>query len=236
MAKYSFELNLPESLSDITLEQYQRYMKVVESNEDDENASDFLNLKALDIFCGVDLSKSYDVPIKHFMFALEKLESCFSEKTPLIQRFTLKDGSGKEGQLGFIPNLEEMSFGEYTDLDKYITDWSNMHRAMAVMYRPIRIGYKDKYELHKYKGTDEWADVMKEMPLSIVFGAVVFFYRLGMKLSENMTLSSLDQQTQLRLTKETLLKGGVGFRHLLHSLRETTLASMRQQRFHSVKP
>lgn len=236
MAKYRFELNLPDSLADITLEQYQKYMKVVETNQDDENATDFLNLKALDIFCGVDLSKSYDVPMKHFMFALERLGVCFSEETPLINRINLKDAEGKEGELGFIPNLEEMSFGEYTDLDKYITDWSNMHKAMAVMFRPIKTRYKDKYELHPYKGSDEWADIMKEMPLNIVFGAVVFFYRLGMKLSENMTLSSLDQQTQLQLTKETLLKGGVGFRHLLQSLRETTLASMRQQRFHSVKP
>jgi hypothetical protein len=27
--------------------------------------------------------------------------------------------------------------GEYIDLDAFLGDWDNMHRAMAVLYRPI---------------------------------------------------------------------------------------------------
>ena len=37
-------------------------------------------------------------------------------------------------EYGFIPNLDDMSFGEYVDLDTYIGDWQNIHRAMAVLY------------------------------------------------------------------------------------------------------
>ena len=44
-----------------------------------------------------------------------------------------------------------MTFGEYTDLDSYIGDWDNMHKVMAVLYRPItKKGLNNTYEIEKY--------------------------------------------------------------------------------------
>ena len=130
-----------------------------------------------------------------------------------------------------------MSVGEYTDIDKYISDWQEMHKAMAVLFRPIKTNFpKEMYEIYDYEGSEEYAMAMKELPVSIALGAVVFFYRLGMKLSENMMDYSKKQAEKLGQESETLLKGGDGTLLSMYSVRETLLESMRFQRFHSIRP
>lgn len=237
MATVKLELSVPVELSDITLEQYQKYMTIVDTNKDIDDAADFLNLKALEVFCGITIKESYNVPIKHFMFALESLERCFKEETPLITRFMVKDASGKEQEFGMIPKLDDMSFGEYTDLEKYICDWKTMHRAMSVLFRPIKTTYpKGIYELREYTGSDEYAEAMKEIPVNIVLGAWVFFYRLGMKLSENMMDYLEGKAPPSSKYKELLGEDGDGIRQSMPYVRETLLESMRHQKFHSIRP
>jgi len=236
MSKIKLNLAVPNQLADITLEQYQKYLKVVETNKEIEDATDFLNLKALDIFCGLAIKESYNLPVKHFMFALEQLERCFTEETPLIRRFHTKDNSGKEHEFGMIPNLEEMTIGEYTDLEKYIADWSQMHKAMAVLFRPIKTNYaKEMYEIYDYEGSEEYADSMKNLPVNIVLGAVVFFYRLGMKLSENMMDYSRNLAENLQLENETLVEDGDGIQATMRSVKGMLLESMKSQKFHSIR-
>ena len=77
-----------------------------------------------------------------------------------------------------------MTFGEYVDIDTYIKDWKQMHKAMAVLYRPIEAKYDDRYNIVAYDG--EETDIMKDMPLSVCFSSIVFFYNLGIELSQIM--------------------------------------------------
>ena len=69
--------------------------------------------------------------------------------------------------LGFITDLDEISYGENKDVTGYINDWQTMHKAMAVLYRPIKISKKGKYIIQDYEGTREYAERMKKMPLSV---------------------------------------------------------------------
>ena len=85
----------------------------------------------------------------------------------MINRFTVNDI-----EFGFIPSLDEMTFGEYVDIDTYIKDWKQMHKAMAVLYRPIEAKYDDRYNIVAYDG--EETDIMKDMPLSVCFSSIVF--------------------------------------------------------------
>ena len=41
------DIEIPESLNEITLEQYQRYLKIQDNNEDEK----FLAVKMIEIFC-----------------------------------------------------------------------------------------------------------------------------------------------------------------------------------------
>ncbi len=85
-------------------------------------------------------------------------------------------------KFGFINELEDISFGEYIDLESNIIDVQSFHKAMAVMYRPITSQKGDKYTIEKYSGTANYADLMKYAPLDVVLPASVFFWSLGNEL------------------------------------------------------
>lgn len=88
-----------------------------------------------------------------------------------------------------------MTFGEYVDVDTYIVDWENMHKAMAVLYRPVLQNYKGSYEIEEYKGDTYW-DLMKQMPLNLVMGCMLFFWNLERDLVKVMR-SSLNKKENL---------------------------------------
>jgi len=208
------EVRVPTSLYHIPLDDYQRYMKVVEGvDTKSEEANDFLNLKALEIFCGLHLKESYKLPMAAFNAVLEQLAKCLSEDTPLVKRFTMRGTDGAQIEFGFNPKLKDMTFGEYVDLDTYLTDWKNAHKAMAVLYRPV-IGSKgDMYRIEDYEGSDKYSDLLRYMPTSIVLGAMVFFYRLGMKLAKRSIASLMETMPLTELSKaekQSLQNGGIG--------------------------
>ena len=246
MSKIKIQLRIPGSLKDITLGQYQEYLKILQGlrkdKEDDGELTDgeieFLNKKTLQIFCNVELKDTYNLPLSAFMVALEQVQACFSEETPLVREFIFKDSEGTEQQMGFIPKLDDMTFGEYVDLDSFIGDWENMHKAMAVLFRRKTMVSKQLYQIADYtdETVEQYAEAMKEMPVNIAMGAVVFFYRLGMKLADGM-MSYLETHKELgKQFRDSLPNGGVGIRALLLSQMETSLNLMKYQRFHSVKP
>ena len=108
------KITIPTKLNEIKLSQYQAFLKVAKDNQDTE----FLHQKMVQIFCGIDLKDIALIKYKDVNDITASLNEMFNQEHKLIQRFKL---GGKE--FGFIPNLEDMTFGEYTDLDTYITDW-----------------------------------------------------------------------------------------------------------------
>ena len=117
-----------------------------------------------------------------------------------------------------------MSIGEYTDLDTYVTDWNNMHKTMAVLYRPLITRYKDKYTIAEYEGTSEFSEVMKFMPLDVALGSLVFFYRLGNELLAATRQYLVQEVAEMALQeKNNLQKDGGGTIASTHSLREMLL-------------
>ena len=211
MAIVNLELRVPQQLSAITLEQYQRYLAIAKNVDEEDKENEFLNLKALEIFCGLSLKDSYNLPVSTFESILIQLSNCFKEETDLVQRFHMTGTDGVTVEFGMIPNLDKMSFGEYIDLESYIVNWDNMHKAMAVMYRPIIAGKGELYKIEPYEGSEKWADVMKDAPVNVALGAMVFFYRLGTKLSRYTMNSLLEEKTEESIAlKQALEKSGVG--------------------------
>lgn len=201
------DIEIPESLNEITLDQYQRYLKIQDNNEDEK----FLAVKMIEIFCGIRgdhvlLMRATDIN------SIVQILTEMLNNTPKLQTmFKMKDT-----QYGFIPKLDDMSFGEYIDLDTFIGDWENMHRAMNVLYRPITNQYGDKYNVEDYSVDN--AEKMKDMPMSAVLGSIVFFYNLGMDLSKAMLnyLGNEEMNLALHLISD---ENGGGINHFTHSLR-----------------
>lgn len=215
----NFEFNLPATMRDIKLSQWQKYVDVLEKNKDAE-LTDFLEKKLLGIFCGVELKDIDRIGLSVFDNSIQHLSSVLNSKPELIRTFKLTGTDGVTVEFGLIPNFDKMSYGEFVDLEKYLFVDKDFHRAMAVMYRPIKFKNKDSYLIHDYKGTEYLADVMRDTPLDVALGARVFFYRLATKLSNftmAYTLKELQQKQEGR-TDEHSVKSGETIKQYLHSL------------------
>ena len=200
---------VPNSLKEVSLEQYQKFLKIQANNEDET----FLAVKMIEIFCGIRGDLIMKMKASSIREITNILAEMFEQKPPLVKQFTMK---GVE--YGFIPKLEDMSFGEYVDLDTYIGDYENMHRAMAVLYRPITIKQNDKYLIEEYEGED--TEIMKDMPMDAVLSSIIFFYNLGMDLSKAMLNSLQDQENKDLVQQLTLEKNGDGINQFSDSLKE----------------
>ena len=203
------EILVPDTLSEITLEQYQKFLKIQNDNDDET----FLAVKMIEIFCGIRGDTIMKMKASSIRDITAILTDMFNQKPPLVREFTMK---GKE--YGFIPKLENMTFGEYVDLDTYMGDIENIHKAMAVLYRPITIKQNDKYLIEDYEGEDN--EIMLDMPMDAVLSSIIFFYNLGMDLSRAM-LNSLQQEENKALVQQlTSEKNGDGINHFSDSLKE----------------
>ena len=168
---------LPESARELTIEQYQKFLKV----EGDET---FTMLKALEIFANIPLKVAYAMRADDILNISNDIFTMISSKHPLVKRLSFR---GRE--YGFVPNLEEISFGEYIDLDSYLSDMQSLHKTIGVLYRPISKSKGDLYEVEPYNGTDGFSD----FPLDVALGATLFFYRLSNRLLKD-TQTSLKQE------------------------------------------
>ena len=224
------ELSVPDALSDITLGQYQKYLKILDQNKDDENAAEFINLKTIEIFCDVEFKDVLKIPLGEAEKVLTIINKAFDEKPDIIRHFKLLSVD-----MGFIPNLERISLGEYIDVENNIVDWQTMHKAMAVLYRPVNFRSKEKYTIAPYEPSDEVSELMKEMPLDVAMSSMVFFYALGMELLKAIPTFIQKNLTeeQTYLLKQTLAQSGVGINQFTHLLEGMSLNSMRLPKVHS---
>lgn len=210
------KLIVPDSLEEVTLGQYQEYLKATDGLNEEVDA-DKINKKLIEAFCGIEYDLVDSIPLADIEKVLEALRIAFERDYDHTLRFDLLDVD-----MGFIPKLDDMSLGEYIDCENYIGDWQDMHKAMAVLYRPVNFKKGDKYTVAPYKPSDEISELMREMPLSVVMGCTVFFYRLGMTLSK-ATLSYIRQTLQSPINsalKTALEKSGDGINQYTHSLKE----------------
>jgi hypothetical protein len=206
------ELEIPTHLSEITLGEYQKFLKVAEDNDE----SEFVHHKMVEIFCGVSLKNISKIKHKDLTYVVSKISDLFNGKHDLVQKFKIDNT-----EFGFIPNLDDITSGEYMDIDTYLVDWSNMHKAMAVLFRPILKKAGDRYSITDYNGTAEYGDLMKRMPLSAVMGAMVFFYHLGNELLKSiLTYLESNQEAMNTLNKLNLGKDGDGIHLSMLSLKE----------------
>lgn len=199
------EITIPTSLKDITLGQYQRMLKLQET-ETDEN---ILKARLIEIFCNVDLKDAFRMNMNDTDSIVASVLEVIQMESKFIPRTNIKGVS-----YGFIPDLDEMTLGEYVDLDGSFTDNQRLHQAMNVLYRPIINSVADKYNIKKYEGTNP--NKMKEMTLDVVYGAMVFFYHLGNELSSHILLYSEESQIPKSIQKHlTSLRNGDGINQFM---------------------
>ena len=194
------QIDVPDSLKEITLEQYQKYEKL---NTEDNKDTTFLQQKMVEVFCNLNLKDVASIKYKSVQEITQHLNKIFNVKTELTTTFKLGDK-----EFGFIPMLDDITLGEYIDLDTYLAEWANMHKAMNVLYRPIKFKKGNKYNIEDYKKTDN-TELFKHIPLNVVMGSLVFFWNLKNELLKTI-LNYLTKETEEMTMEQRLALQGSG--------------------------
>lgn len=105
-------------------------------------------------------------------------------------------------KLGFIPDINNMTFREHVDLDQLSksiwltngqTDYKNLPQLMAILYRPITEQVGDYYNLVKYDSSKvkNYMKAINGLTMDRVQGGLLFFSSIAAELVNN-SLESLD--------------------------------------------
>ena len=201
------KITLPEHIGEITLDQFQRYHELTQR----ENIDDYqFNKRKVSIFTGIRYHDLDKIANKDFKEILEQIDKALDTEHEFTSTFILDDIN-----FGFIPNFDKITTKEFVDMDLYKpNEVENLHKLMAILFRPIKsIDNFNNYSIADYNGTDKYSILMRQMPLSVVNGALVFFCNLSKEL-----LNSIQKSTAKELQKvdkhPTTSKNGDGLQPL----------------------
>lgn len=219
------DIKIPETLNEITLYQYQRYEKLIKDNE----PSEFVNQKTIEIFCNIELKDVARIRLADTDDLLNHLAGLLNQKPKLNQKFKLGIY-----EFGFIPKLEDITSGEYIDLENYLTDTQTFHKAMAVLFRPIKSKVKDLYTIEDYESSEKYSEVLKYMPLDVVLGCLVFFSTLTNDCVNGLMDFIHSEVEHSEAAKKLLEKNGVGINQSMEQLKVTFYDLMQLPNFPSL--
>lgn len=115
-------------------------------------------------------------------------------------------------ELGFVPDLTELTFGEYVDID---TQCSRLYRngklngeaalkMMCILYRPIAAKFGNHYDIEKYDSgkVKKYIDAVRMLTLNDVHNVLLFFSSLEIELY-NSSLEYLAKEITEIVTEAT---------------------------------
>jgi hypothetical protein len=152
------EITIPTHLCEVPL------YKMVEYNslphlEENERA-----IKAVSIFLGLTNKETARLPLKVLNKAIEHIKNILSESPELQPTFEYKGI-----KYGFVPNLDDLTTGEFIDIETYQKEPKDTYKVLSVLYRPItKEGQGNRYLIAPYKG--EINEAFREMPSPEIFG------------------------------------------------------------------
>jgi len=184
---------LPTEWNEVSISQYSKLMKVLD-NEDTSEIE--VIVRTLEALVGIESRVLTKTPLKYLKSVYVEL-AILTSKEPANHLKKVIEIDGVE--YGIIPDFNDLTLGEFVDLDNYLQDsWNNLVKIFAVLYRPIIERKGDKYIIEDYtlKDIKERREIFSDkLSIDTAFGAMVFFYDIGSKLIENM-VSSLEMQNQ----------------------------------------
>ena len=174
------KLVIPNQWSDITIGMYQKYVKIQESKGNDKNRA----IKILSLICGVKTSIVKKMQYKdmiEILGILKKMIDAEPDKAKFRKKFVFN-----QEQYGFIPNLSELTTGEYIDLEAYCKEpIENLHIIMSILYRKITFERGDRYAIELYNPDEFKEDLFKDCPMDIALNSLGFFLTLGEQLAKS---------------------------------------------------
>ena len=188
------EFKLISSWSDVNLE---TWLKLIEFETGSKTQEAEGTIAALS-----DMSKQLinQLSLKDVAVIMEKIADFQAGQDSSLKKIIEIEGV----EYGFHPNLDDITLGEYADLETFIKNGIEQHlpEVMAVLYRKVTEKTDSGvYTIEKYGGDlTIRAEQMKKMSAEQVQSALVFFYNfvsvLSVTLESYLTKKLKETKTQ----------------------------------------
>lgn len=189
-----------DSWKDVTLEKWQQLVLGKKKSKTQEAKETIKALSTLPIKLVEEMS-------------LSDVAAIFERLSKLQIEGKLKKVFEIDGiEYGFLPDLDEITLGEWADIEHYIKDGidKNMHKIMSVLFRPVTSKEGKMYSVQAYKDGRERAEKFrKKMNAEQVQQSLVFFWNLGNELLTTLPLFLMEKMNKIQ-AEMNLAKSGVG--------------------------
>ena len=139
------KLTIPDRWSDITIDTYQKYIKIQEGKGGEKSKV----LKSLALLCNTTPLVVKKMAYKDLLEIMGIIKTLI-DKEPKEEAFR-KVFMFKEEEYGFVPNLSKLTTGEYIDLESFCKEpIENLHIIMSILYRKITFKRNDRYTIESY--------------------------------------------------------------------------------------
>ena len=202
MVKQKIKIQIPTDWNDITIQEYQKYLEIVDSNKtQEEKANEIISL-----FCNIGKDIINKISVKELNSIVEKVHKFLNKKEPTELK---KIVDFKNKKYGFIPNLSKITTGEYVDIESYCKDTNkNLHKIMSILYRELVVQKKDLYNIESYDPSEIKEQDFLDFPMGVTLSALNFFFYLGINLTKDFSnFLIVNQMTQ---KKEVYPQSGAG--------------------------
>ena len=207
------KITIPEDISDITLGVYQEFEILNDELRAEKIDVREYNKQKISLFAGIPYNRMNQVSYKDFSSLLTDIDKALEQECKFVNRFFIG-----EIEFGLIPNFDKIASKEFFDMQAYSKEQETdkgipidtLNKLMAVLFRPVKRKDKlDNYTIKNYNGTEKYGDMMKQMPLNIVKGSLVFFWSLSKELQRHIMKSTVEAQVKEQ-QRQTSLVNGVG--------------------------
>tara|TARA_R100000781_G_C4059308_1_gene120443 strand:+ start:67 stop:693 length:627 start_codon:yes stop_codon:yes gene_type:complete len=200
------ELTIPTDWNDITIGMYQDFVRINKKKFDSDEERTAELICAL---CKVEQNKLERFKYKDLKYIVKKISKLMDSE--IDDKTLVKKLDFKGSKLGLIPNFSSITLGEFVDIEDYCKDaYSNLHKLMSVMYRPIVKEKGDRYKIEEYSPDEFKAEEYLDFPIVASMSSLSFFFHLGKQLKLALLKYSSREVEKKIKRLERLQRSGVG--------------------------
>lgn len=197
------EFNLMNSWSEVNLDKWAKLVSMKTKTNSQEA------VETISVLADIPKKLIKELALKDVSKILEKIAIMQGQAESELTKIITIDNI----EYGFHPNLDELTLGEYADIETLINNniEDNLAELMAILFRPI-VERKNKiYTIESYDAEITIrAEAMKKMSGQQVENAMVFFWTFGKELLRILPLYLMELSQMKMQELQDLEKGGVG--------------------------
>lgn len=186
--------NVISSWEDVTLD---KWVKLISRREKTKTQD---ALDTISVLSDIPKKLINELALGDVAKLLKKIADLQGKEDTKLKKIIKLDGI----EYGFHPNLEEITLGEYADIEIYLKNGleDNLSKLIAVLYRPITEKEGEHYSIEAYGISDSRLRAKKfdKMKARDVNSSLIFFWTFAKELSKCL-LPFLMEQSQAILDK-----------------------------------